>query len=156
MIPTTKNLVPAITAPATSFGDWQRNRLTDPPHPVGPPVGVKCSGCGRSRKIVTSANRSQQPLCSACNNLLRRHHGRRYAEVVADPAAAIAAIGEARTDRADRKKIRRDFFAVLNLLEEIDSDRHADVWRGFQDYFADLPEARVYLTFDTLGTVSKR
>jgi hypothetical protein len=76
--------------------------------------------------------------------------------VLDNPAATLHAIEEAREDRRDLRKIRRDFFAVLNLLEEIDPARHHHVWRGCADYFADLPEARVHLTFDKEISVSKR
>jgi len=126
--------------PVVGFDEWKADRPQ--------PSGVKCIGCGKLKKIVTSQNRRNQPLCSRCNNMLRRRCGKRYADVVEDPAAMLHALEEAREDRNDRKKIRKDFVAVLNILEEIEPDRHRHVWWGCRDYFADLPEAQRFLTFD--------
>lgn len=112
------------------------------------PSGVKCFGCGKHKKIVTKNNKRQQALCSRCNNMLRRRFGKKYGEVLDNPAATLQALEEADQDTKDRKKIRRDFFAVLNVLEEIEKDRHAEIWHGCRDYFAELDEAQPFLTFE--------
>lgn len=112
------------------------------------PGGVKCFGCGKLKKIVTSKNKKNQPLCSRCNNMLRRRFGKKYGDILDNPAATLEALEQAEQDTKDRKKIRKDFFAVLNVLEEIEPNRHQYVWYGCGDYFGDLPEAQPFLTFD--------
>jgi hypothetical protein len=111
-------------------------------------TGVKCLGCTKPKPIVTHVH--GQGLCSACNNLLRRHHGKDYAYVIENPAAAISLIRERKESRRDMKVIRKAFFTLTTLVDDFDlpEQKATLVFRGFGDVFVDLKEASSFLTLD--------
>jgi hypothetical protein len=111
-----------------------------------------CAGCSRrNRPIVTHHERDgqRQGFCSACNNRLIRRYGGRYGAVLENPAQALRGLEEAKADTKDRRALRRKFFDVMNLIDELEPEDRRQVMWGFRKLFAYLPEAQSFLTFDT-------
>jgi hypothetical protein len=68
--PVVEHLAP--TAHVVGFDEWK----SSPRSTSAAPTGVRrCAGCTKPKRIVTSANLANQPLCSACNNRLRYQCG---------------------------------------------------------------------------------
>jgi len=108
-----------------------------------------CAGCGaRDAKIVTHHNKKRQGFCSRCNNLLRRRFGTRYGAILENPGAELQRLEETEQETKDRKRVRKKFFDVMNLIEDLEPEERRQVMFGFRNHFADLAEAQPFLTFD--------
>lgn len=110
-------------------------------------TGVRCFGCG-SKKPVT--NKREQPLCSACNMLLRRKFGNEYEALVTDPARTVEEIRERKQEKRDIKMCRKLFFTLQTLADDFDLEDNERrlAFQAFANPLSVIEEAQPFLTFN--------